>query len=97
MNADKTHIAHSRNGVKFLEVVIHTRFTQIQATKVQALKAKVKWITRRNTGQNIAADIGELNPVLRGFVNYFKVAGYVRGMRRRRLTLLDCICYVLLS
>ena len=42
VNADKTHIAHSRNGVKFLGVVIHTRFTQIQATKVQALKAKVK-------------------------------------------------------
>jgi RNA-directed DNA polymerase len=91
VNADKTHIAHSRNGVKFLGVVIHTRFTQIQATKVQTLKAKVKWITRRNTGQNIAAVIGELNPVLRGFVNYFKVADCKRelinlmGWIKRRL------------
>jgi group II intron reverse transcriptase/maturase len=81
VNVDKTHIAHSRDGVKypkhslrsrgrpFLGVEIHNGFTRIQAKKVQSLKAKVKWITRRNTGSNVVEVIRELNPVLRGFVN----------------------------
>jgi group II intron reverse transcriptase/maturase len=91
INADKTHIAHSNNGVKFLGVEIHTVFTRIQAKKVHAFKVKVKWITRRKTGQSVAAVIGELNPVLRGFVNYFRVANCQRELKslmgwiRRRL------------
>jgi len=30
VNATKTHIAHSDDGVKFLGVVIHTKYTRIQ-------------------------------------------------------------------
>ena len=72
-------------------VEIFTNFTRIQSKKVVALKAKVRWITRRNTGNNVAEVIRELNPVLRGFVNYFRVANCVRELRalmgwiRRRL------------
>lgn len=80
VNADKTHIAHSRDGVKFLGVEIHNEFTRIQAKKVQSLKAKVKWITRRNTGSNVVEVIRELNPVLRGFVNYFKITNCKREL-----------------
>ena len=91
VNANKTHIAHSSEGVKFLGVEIRTNYTRIQEQKVKVLKAKVKWITRRNTGNNVAGVISELNPVLRGFVNYFKVANCSRvlqsimGWIRRRL------------
>ncbi len=91
VNAQKTHIAHSDQGVKFLGVEIYTNFTRIQAKKVQALKAKVKRITRRNTGNNLLGVIKELNPVLRGFVNYFRTANCQRvlkelmGWVRRRL------------
>jgi len=74
VNTDKTHIAHSDTGVKFLGVEIRTGFTRIQEQKVKAFKAKVKQITRRNTGENLAGVIRELNPVLRGFVNYFRIA-----------------------
>ncbi len=38
------------------------------------IKAKLKAITRRNTPVNLAKVIRDLNPVLRGFVNYFRVA-----------------------
>ena len=91
VNTNKTHIAHSYEGVKFLGVIIYTNYTRIQELKVKALKAKVKWITRRNTGSNVAGVISELNPVLRGFVNYFRVANChrvlqsVMGWVRRRL------------
>jgi len=91
VNTLKTHIAHSDDGVKFLGVEIFTTYTRIQGKKVQALKAKVKYITRRNTGKNLAGVICELNPVLRGFVNYFRIANCRRELKglmgwvRRRL------------
>ena len=91
VNEHKTHIAHSDDGIKFLGVVIGTDYTRIQEKKLKALKAKVKRITKRNGGKNLAEVLKELNPVLRGFVNYFKIANIssvlkqLSGWIRRRL------------
>lgn len=91
VNASKTHIAHSDEGVKFLGVVIHTDYTRIQDKKVQKLKQKLKALTKRNRGIGVADIIRELNPVLRGFANYFRVANCARELKqimgwvRRRL------------
>jgi len=74
VNRTKTHIAHSSKGIKFLGVKIYTRFTSIQKDKVAIFKEKVKFITRKNSSGNIASVIKRLNPVLRGFMNYFRVA-----------------------
>ena len=82
VNVSKTHIAHSDKGVKFLGVEIFTGFTRIQEKKVQGLKVKVKQITRRNNGKNLTGIIGELNPVLRGFVNYFRIANCRRELTK---------------
>jgi len=85
VNMKKTHIAHSSAGVKFLGVDIHTGFTRIQEQKVKTFKAKVKQITSRNTGSNLDGVIRELNPVLRGFVNYFRIAnckGVMKALMR---------------
>ena len=91
VNTSKTHIAHSDDGVKFLGVVIHTGYTRIQEKKLARLKQKLKAMTKRNKGAGIEAIIKELNPVLRGFANYFRVANCARvlekvmGWIRRRL------------
>jgi len=91
VNTTKTHIVHSDEGVKFLGVVIHTKYTRIQEKKVSRLKQKLKVLTRRNRGIGLAAIIRELNPVLRGFANYFRVANCARVLKqviswvRRRL------------
>src|SRR5690606_23017468 len=91
VNATKTHIAHSDEGVKFLGVVIHTKYTRIQEKKVVKLKQKLKGLTKRNRGVGLAAITRELNPVLRGFANYFRVANCARVLKqvmswvRRRL------------
>ena len=91
VNATKTHIAHSGDGVKFLGVVIYTKYTRIQDKKVVKLKQKLKALTKRNRGIGLAAIIRELNPVLRGFANYFRVANCARVWKqvmswlRRRL------------
>ncbi len=78
VNERKTHIAHSNDGIKFLGVIIGSRHTQIQEKKLRTLKDKVKQITKRNGGRNLAMLLKELNPVLRGFVNYFKIANITR-------------------
>jgi len=74
VNERKTHIAHSDTGIKFLGVIIGSNYTRIQDKKLENLKVKVKQITKRNGAGNLAAVLKRLNPVLRGFVNYFKIA-----------------------
>src|SRR5699024_417432 len=91
VNRDKTHVAHSQDGIAFLGVVMHTRYTRIQGQKLEGLKAKLKAITRRNTGQTLPELVKILNPVLRGFIQYFRIANCSRQMKqvmawlRRRL------------
>lgn len=82
VNERKTHIAHSSMGVKFLGVIIDDNYTRIQEKKLKGLKKKVKQITKRNGGENIASVLQRLNPILRGFVNYFKIANISRILRR---------------
>jgi RNA-directed DNA polymerase len=74
VNERKTHIVHSREGVPYLGVIIGSRYTRIQDEKVRRFKDKVKRITRRNSPVNLEKVIADLNPVLRGFANYFRVA-----------------------
>jgi len=91
VNEQKTHIAHSNEGIKFLGVIIGSQYTGIQEKKLRKLKEKVRQITGRNSGKNLERVLGELNPVLRGFVNYFKIANIsgqlkqLAGWIRRRL------------
>ncbi len=74
VNREKTHITHSWKGVKFLGVSIHSTYTQIQKGKIKAFKAKVKAMTRRNVPVNLDAIIDDLNPILRGFAFYYRIA-----------------------
>lgn len=91
VNERKTHIAHSDEGIKFLGVVIGSSHTKIQEKKLKNFKAKVKELTKRNGGKSLALVLKDLNPVLRGFSNYFKIANIsqilsnLSGWVRRRL------------
>ena len=49
---------------------------EIQEPKLRAFKAKVKQMTRRNHGKNLEGIIKDLNPVLRGFANYFRITHF---------------------
>jgi RNA-directed DNA polymerase len=73
VNEGKTHIAHSDTGIKFLGVIIGSNYTRIQEKKLKHFKVKVKQLTKRNGVGNLATVLKRLNPVLRGFVNYFKI------------------------
>lgn len=74
VNEQKTRIVHSRNGVSYLGVIIGSRYTRIRDDKVRQFKDKVKRITQRNSPVNLQQVINDLNPLLRGFANYFRVA-----------------------
>ena len=74
VNLEKTHVVHSYVGVPFLGVVIHTGYTRIREDRVRGFKEKVKRITRRNSPVNLEKVIEDLNPVCRGFANYFRIA-----------------------
>jgi group II intron reverse transcriptase/maturase len=91
VNRDKTHQTHASQGVKFLGVVIGSVHTRIAAEKVAVFKAKVKAITRKTSPVNLEQVIADLNPVLRGWANYFRMANCttlyreLAGWIRRRL------------
>lgn len=91
VNREKTHIEHSSRGIKFLGVEICSGYTRIQAKKISNFKARIKRITRRNSPVNLEKVIKELNPVVRGFGNYFRIANCngtfetLMGWIRRRL------------
>jgi len=91
VNREKTHRIHASQGVKFLGVEIGLVHTRIQAKKIAAFKEKVKRITRRTSPVNLEQVIIDLNPVLRGFANYFRMSNSqavfqeLAGWIRRRL------------
>lgn len=74
VNEEKTHITHSNNGVKFLGVELGSRYTRIQAKKLCSFKRKLKRMTKRHGGKPLSEVIKQLNPLLRGFSQYFKIA-----------------------
>lgn len=82
VNTDKTHIAHSDEGVKFLGFVIHTKFTRIQKKRLLTFKEKIRKLTRGSANIGLLEMIRRLNPVIRGFVNYFRIANCLPELRR---------------
>lgn len=52
----------------------------IAKTSIKRLKSKVRKITKRNRGRSLGEIISELNPVLRGWLNYFRYAECKRAL-----------------
>lgn len=74
VNQEKSTIVHADKGVNFLGVEIFTKFTLIQKDKLKGFKDRVRKMTRRNSPVNLEKVIADLNPVSRGFANYFRIA-----------------------
>lgn len=74
VNEEKTHITDSSKGVAFLGFKIYKNRVKIHPKRIARIKNKIRKLTPRNSGKNVEMMIQELNPVIRGWVNYFKVA-----------------------
>lgn len=81
VNQKKTNLASVREGVEFLGFVIGTKYLSINPKRIKRFKDKVRWITRRNSGRAMEVVIKELNPLIRGWMNYYRVAN-IKGLAR---------------
>ena len=91
INREKTQITSVEKGVSYLGFVIYPKYVTIQPKKLKAFRDKIRRLTPRNHGMNVETMVKRLNPVLRGWANYFRAAnckGVFRdlmGWIRRRL------------
>jgi RNA-directed DNA polymerase len=93
LNADKTHVGDCRQagqGFEFLGYRFEAGRRWVRKKSLQALRERIRIKTKRTRGESLAAIIENLNPMLRGWFNYFKHAHAVAlhgidGYMRRRL------------
>ena len=82
LSEQKTLVTHIDEGFDFLGFHIQrkrqegsmrrTMYTYPSKTALAAIKAKVRALTQGNTNQTLANLLSRLNPVLRGWANYFR-------------------------
>lgn len=74
VNRDKTCITSVYQGVAYLGVIIGEKWVTIHPKRIKRFKNRIRELTRRNQGKNLENVIRDLNPVLRGWINYFRIA-----------------------
>lgn len=91
VNVKKTHITNIDKGIAYLGFIIKRKYISIQPKRIEKLKNKIRELTPRNSGLNVEYMVWKLNPILRGWCNYFKIANCkstfanIIGWIRRRL------------
>jgi RNA-directed DNA polymerase len=93
LNADKTHVGDCQQagqGFEFLGYRFETGRCWVRPKSLKALRERVRMKTQRTRGDSLAKIIEDINPMLRGWFNYFKHAHSVAqlgidGFARRRL------------
>jgi RNA-directed DNA polymerase len=91
INEKKTKITQVENGVEYLGFIILRDKIRINPKRIKRFKDKIREMTSRTQSMNIEAMIKKLNPVLRGWANYFRIADCkwmfkaLMGWIRRRL------------
>ena len=74
VNEKKTHLTSNAEGVAFLGFIIKRKYLGVQPSRIKKFKDKIRLVTKRNAGRKIEEVIKELNQVLRGWINYFRIA-----------------------
>jgi len=94
VNLKKTKITSVYEGVAFLGFIIWGKYLGINPKRIKRFKDKIRKITKRNAGRKIDSVIEELNPVIRGWINYYRAANCKKVVRdimqwiRRRLRMI---------
>lgn len=91
VNRYKTKNTSVYEGVAFLGFIIHEKWVAINPKRIKRFKDKIREKTKRNTGRKMEDIIKDLNPLLRGWMNYYRIANIKSLLRdlmswlRRRL------------
>jgi len=94
VNKGKTKLTNVHEGVEFLGFVIYEKWLVVNPKRIKRFKDKIRRKTVRGTGRKMEDIIKDLNPVLRGWINYYRVANiksFIRdlmGWIRRRLRMI---------
>lgn len=99
LNADKTHVGDCRcegEGFEFLGYRFEAGRREVRRKSLAGLRERIRGQTRRTHGHSLRVIIAQLNPVLRGWYNYFQHATApqiyqtIDGFTRRRLRAILC-------
>lgn len=74
VNKEKTCLTDVWQGIPYLGFIIRRKYVSIHTSKIKSFKDKVRNLTPRNHGRNVEEMIKSLNPLLRGWANYFRLA-----------------------
>jgi len=94
VNQEKTKLTSVHEGVGFLGFNIYGNRLEVNPKRVKRFKDKIRSKTARGTGRKLEDIIKDLNPVLRGWINYYRVANIkslikdLMGWIRRRLRMI---------
>ncbi len=100
LSQEKTHIRHLQEGFEFLGFNIrhyptpnssrsgYKLLIKPSRDSVQQLRRKLKGIWRKHVGSPTVALINELNPIIRGWSNYFRI-----GVAKEVFSELDSFMY----
>ena len=91
VNTEKTTLTSVHEGIEFLGFVIRSKTVGVNPKRIKRFQDKIRRITKRNSGRKLENIIRELNPILRGWINYYRIANIksliqdFMGWLRRRL------------
>lgn len=94
VNTEKTTLTSVHEGVEFLGFVIRSKTVGVNPKRIKRFQDKIRRITKRNSGRKLENIIKELNPILRGWINYYRIANIksliqdLMGWLRRRLRMI---------
>lgn len=71
LHETKTRLTDFKAGFEFLGFCFRGEHIGIRPKSIERFKDKVRSATRRQQGRNVEAVLADLNPVLRGFAQYF--------------------------
>lgn len=97
VNTQKTKLTNSIEGIAYLGFILSRQGVRINPKNVKKFKDKVRRITRRTVGKPLVVVIAELNQLLRGFANYFRIGQVKRHYQslmswiRRRLRMIKMV------
>ncbi|MBK5261624.1 MAG: group II intron reverse transcriptase/maturase [Peptostreptococcaceae bacterium] len=85
VNKEKTKITRVYEGVSYLGFVINSYGISIDPKRVKRFKDKLRRLTKRNAGKPIEVIVKTLNPVLRGWINYYRLAR-IKGLTKELMS-----------
>jgi group II intron reverse transcriptase/maturase len=83
LHPEKTRIVYHKEGnFDFVGFLVHRKYLWPRMKTLMRFKEKVRLATRRQQGRNVQEVIRLLNPILRGFGNYYRQAN-TKGLFQR--------------